>query len=264
MSDNDNQAAEVVDTSTNEELAAEAALESDDTGFDDGEDDGQDDEEPDAFGDADDDEDSEEEEADGPKEDVEETEQPEPKEKEKESDPEVERKRYNDEMAKKRIAERQAREEARAKAQQAVLDEVADNPNERDLRSLQIFAYNQTVQNNSDRLVNGFDKAVANIDLYKSEDPNVQAELDAALDEFQQMHVTLNEFGDPVEVRGDLYQFLANKAERIRRLTGIREVNQKKARAKTQARTDTLPSKTPKKPKVDPDLEAFDEEASRW
>ncbi len=248
----DNQAANAVDTSTNEETHETDVEDEDYSDLDLDVEDLQDDE----------DEETEESEATENDESANESgedaeEESEEDEAKGQADPEAERKALNDQMAKQRIAERQAREAARKQAEDEALSDVADNPTELAIRQLQLNAYHNTVQSNTDRLVNGYDKAVAHIDLFRTGTPEVIAELDAAIDDFEKMHVTFNKFGDPIEVRGDLFQYLANKAESIRRLTGIREQNQKKAATNTKARTFAPPTRAPKKSKDDDD--GFDE-----
>lgn len=91
----------------------------------------------------------------------------------------------------------------------------------------------------------------------------MKEELAASLDDFERMYVQRDENGDPVAVNGDVYQYLQAKAESIRRLTGIGARQQEKAKNQQKSRTLKTPTKTPQKPKSDPLLDGFDEEASK-
>jgi hypothetical protein len=175
---------------------------------------------------------------------------------------EDEQRRRNDEFAQKRIADREAREKAKLDEQDKYLAEAEDN---RDLalRQLQIDAYNNKIEGNSNKLQNGIDKAVVGIELFRSGSLEAKEELANSLDDFERMYVTRDRNGDPIEVKGDVYQYLQAKADSIRRLTGVGARQQSKDKTKTSARTVTTPSRTPKEGKKDPDVEAFDEEAER-
>lgn len=163
----------------------------------------------------------------------------------------------------KREAARIAKDQAKKEAEQKYLDEAEDT---RDLalRQLQVDAYNNRILTNNNTLQNAADKALAHIDLFKNESPEVKEAIGNALDDFEAMYVSRDKNGDPTEVRGDLFEFLQKRAESIRKLMGVGERNQQKAKSNTKARTLSPPNRAPKKPKTDPDLEGFDEEADRW
>ena len=209
---------------------------------------------------------------DGPKEEAEETEEASEESEEEtlqdeESKEEVtpskeEQKRLNDLYAQRRIAEKQVKEEAKRQAQAEYLQSAEDDQ-QLAVRQLQIDAYNNRVQFNQDKLQSGIDRALANIDLFTKGTPEVKQELLRAVDDFERMNVKYDQNGDPVEVTGDVYQHLTERADSIRRLmdVGARQSAKDKSNAKT--RTIVTPSKTPKQPKVDPDLDAFDEEVKR-
>jgi hypothetical protein len=172
-------------------------------------------------------------------------------------------KAFNREMAERRIQEKRQRELDQKQQQQEYLTQAED---EKDLvlRQLQVDAYNNKVEGNSNKLTNAYEKAVKDFNILNSSDPNIKAEVDAALDAFQAQHVTIDAYGNPIDVRGDLYETLKNKSESITRLTGIREKQQKDSKNKEKSKTITTPSKAPREPKVDPELAAFEEEASKW
>lgn len=253
-----------VDTSTNEETPdTEAELENDTTSFDDAEDDSEG-EETEESSESEEGESANESTEEEPEESEEDANDEEPAEaQESEKDSKAEQKRHNDEMAKRRIAEREAREQAKRDAQAQYVNEATD-PHEIALRQLQVDAYNNRILTNANVLQNGLDKAVAHIDLFKSKDPVLQEALLQAMDDFEAMHVQKDRNGDPIHVSGDLFDFLQRKAESIRRLTSVGARQQQVDKSKTKARTTTLPGRVPKQPKKDPDLEAFDEEADRW
>lgn len=177
-----------------------------------------------------------------------------------------------DEEARKEVArqayeqrqkERQEREGLMKKAAQEHLDQAAD---EQDLalRQLQIDAYQNKVGNNVDRLQNQYDKAVNQIEVFTNPTPEVAEALGDALDEFQARFVQMDELGNPVEVKGDLYQFLQSKAGLIQKLTQIGAKKERVAKAKEKAAVTPTPTKTPKEPKSDPVVDAFDKEFDRW
>lgn len=264
-----------VDTSTNEETQDTADLETDNTSFDDVED-------------TDETEDLEAEDTDTApleleeesEEDAEQTEESEdvaddtdePEETEESSDEESTEKdttseedikRHNQEMAARRIAEKQAREQAKAQQQQQYLEQAEDDK-DLALRQLQIDAYNNRVESNVNKLQNGIEKAVANIDLFHNGTPEIKEALASSLEKFERMNVKYDSNGDPIHVEGDVYEYLQNEADTFKRIlkTGARQ--QVKAKTKAKARTETLPTRAPKEPKVDPDLAAFDEEVAKW
>jgi len=166
--------------------------------------------------------------------------------------------------ARRAFEQREAqRHKAKVDAQQEYLD-AAEDGKDLALRQLQIDAYNNRVESNTNKLQNGIDKAVASIDLFRTGTLEVKQELTDSLDDFERMHVKRDRNGDPIEVTGDVYQFLQKKADSIRRLTGVGARQQQKDRSKTRSKTITPPAKKPKEPKVDPDIAAFDEEADKW
>lgn len=203
--------------------------------------------------------------------DTEPSEQEESKEDEAEGEePEAElsdedkQKQHNKEMAEKRIQDKQAREARVRVDQQDYLAQVdSEDTLSTAVRQLQIDAYNNNVEGNANKLTNGYEKAIADFEVLRDATPEIQAEIDAAIDAFQAINVTLDAYGNPVEVRGDLYKYLQSKADSISRLTGIGARQQSKSKDKEKSKTFTPPSKAPKEPKVDPDLAAFDEEAKK-
>lgn len=251
---------EVVDTSTNDEAqATEDELAESDISFEDADDDSEDEETEES-------EETDEDESANDSEDVTEEESKEDENQEtpaKDSKADAEaQKRYNDEMAKKRIAEREAKK-ALDESQKKYVDE-ADGPHQTAVRQLQVDAYNNKVNRNNDVLQNSIDKALAHIDLFTNGSPEVKEALYEAADDFEAMYVTRDQYGNPVEVKGDLFLHLQKKAGSIRRLTGLRDEKAAQDRSKTKSRTVSTPSRTPKKPKSDPMMEGFDEEADRW
>jgi hypothetical protein len=171
--------------------------------------------------------------------------------------------KHNAEMAAKRIAEKQAREQAKQAQQQKYLEEAEDNK-DLALRQLQVDAYNNRVEKHKNNLENGIEKAVSSIDLFQSGSPEVKEILAQRLEDFERIYVEYDSNGDPVNVKGDVYEYLTKEADSIRKILNSGARSQVKAKDKAKARTDTLPTRAPKEPKVDPDLAAFDEEVAKW
>lgn len=175
---------------------------------------------------------------------------------------EAERKRLNDENARRRIEEKRQRELQRQE-QQAEFLQQAQDAQDLALRQLQVDAYQNKVDRISEKLETQLDRAVAEIDEFRTGSDEVKEELVNAVDEFEQMYVTRDKNGDPIEVRADLREFLQAKTERIRKLTNAGARNQVVAKSKTKAKTDPVPTRKPATPKIDPILAAFDEEVGK-
>lgn len=177
---------------------------------------------------------------------------------------EAEQKRFNDEMAKRRIAEKQLREERKQRELadiQRYLQEAEYDQEELARRETQVEQYHllkERAELNSQKLEVAFDRAVADIDLFKSPNPEVQAALDSAINDFAALYTTVDEQGNVLEVRGDIYQFLNNKADTIRKLTGVGARQEAQAKQNTKARTEPVPTRMPKEPKKDSDVSDFD------
>lgn len=251
---------DAVDTSTNDEAQdPEADLENME-GFD-VDDDSEETEEQEESEEAEDESEAEEpDEAEESEEDVEQ--KPEPKKQEAQSD-EEQRKAHNREMAQQRLKEKQEREKNIVDSQRKYVDEAKDD-HDRALRELQVDAYNNKVESNSNKLTNGFERALKDFPVLQNTSPEIQAEVDSAIDAFQAMHVKLDQYGNPVEVRADFYKYLQTKADSIERLTKIGARKQEENKSREKSKTFTPPDRAPKQPKSDPELDAFDEEAKRW
>lgn len=171
----------------------------------------------------------------------------------------------NKQQAEARINAKQEREASLKQQQQDYLAE-ADPEDSRDLavRELQIDAYNNKVEGFTNKLTNSYEKAMKDFDILSDTSPEIQAEVNNALDAFQAMHVKVDAYGNPIEVRGDLYAYLQTKADSITALTGKGARQQLKSKDKERSKTLATPSRAPKTPKADPDLDGFDEEANRW
>lgn len=189
----------------------------------------------------------------------------------------------NQEAAQRRIAERQAREQAKSQATQEALDQSYSNAYDQainagfddnqariqaaqalTLQQLQVDAYNNRVMQVTNKVTADLNSAVTQIPEFKSDNPVIRDAMLAAVDKFEAMYVQKDANGDAVQVTGELLTFLQNEAETIRKLTGLGAQQQTQDKNTQKKRTLAPPSRTPKKPKVDPDLAAFDEEYSRW
>jgi len=177
-------------------------------------------------------------------EDAEETQETE----EVEQSDEEKRKAFNREQAEKRIQAKQQRELSIKEQQDNYLAEAEDN---RDLalRQLQIDAYTNKVDANTNKLTNGYEKAIKDFDVLSSDNPVVRARIDRAIDAFQAKHVKLDGYGNPVDVSGDLYQYLQEEAESISSLTGIGARQQVENKGREKSKTMQTPNRSPKQSK---------------
>lgn len=187
---------------------------------------------------------------------------------------ELDRKRHNDEMAKARIAEKRAKEEklaAEKKLEDATIErylrDAGEDQAELERRQLNVKAYRvqqEAIRVNEDKLEAGIQRAVAQIPLFRQGSKAVQEELAASLDDFERMYVRKDDSGRPVEVLGNVFDFLQTKANSIERLRSDGATRQVKSKTKQKSKTITPPVRAPKKAKEDPAMAGFDEEANRW
>lgn len=185
-----------------------------------------------------------------------------------------EQKRHNDEMAKARIAERDARQaaqKAEKDAQEATIErylrDAGDDELELERRQLNVenFRINEErISLNEERLQTGIERAVASIPLFRNGSKAVQEELAASMDDFERMYVIKDDNGRPKEVKADVVQYLQAKAASIERIQATGAQQQDKSKKKQQSRTTTPPVRAPKKAKEDPAMAGFKEEASRY
>lgn len=163
-------------------------------------------------------------------------------------------------------ARQKARQEREALMQQKADEHLQAAEDEQDLalRQLQIDAYTNKVNSNTDRLTNQYEKALNSIEAFKNPTPEVKEFLDSAVDEFEARFVQIDELGNPVNVGGDLYAFLQTKAGLVEKLTQLGARKEKVSSAKEKANVTPTPSAPAKEPKVDPALEAFEKELDRW
>lgn len=195
----------------------------------------------------------------------------------------AERQRQNQEAAARRVAEKQAREQAKYEAQQEQLNEAwnkaysdAEQAGFDEAQARQFAAqamtaqqlinanYENRVMQVTNQVTADLNQAVAAIPEFKSDNPIIREAMLAAVDNFEAMYVQKDANGEPVQVMGDLQTFLQTEAQRIRQLTGLGATQQSNAKQEQKKRSMTTPSRTPRQPKVDPDLAAFDEEAKSW
>lgn len=169
----------------------------------------------------------------------------------------AEQKRIAYEAYKQREAARLAKQQELRESQMEYLQDAEDD---RDLalRQLQIDAYNNRIQANADKIEAGIQRAVAEIELFRTAPEDVREALASSLDEFEQLHVSRDQQGNVVEVRADVNQFLHQRAEVLKKIMEAGARQQAKAKSQTQARTTITPSKAPAPKKVDSDLEDFD------
>lgn len=194
---------------------------------------------------------------------------------------EAERKRHNDEMAQARIAEKKARDALEAERKQReeasiedYLKEAGDDDNERKRRENNVEQYRiqeDRVALNDEKLRAGIERAVVQVELFRTGSDAIKEELASALDDFEQKFVVFDKNNRPLQIKidpetgkqADVVTYLQRKADRIKRLTGDSAEKKAKSKKKESSRTLTPPTRAPKKAKVDADLESFDEEARR-
>jgi hypothetical protein len=179
--------------------------------------------------------------------------------------PELDTKARNREMAEKRIQAKAEREEALKKQQQEYIAEAdAEDPRDLAVRQLQVDAYNNKVTANENRLNGEYQRAIKDFDILSDPNPVIQAKVARAIDLFQAGSVSIDQYGNPTEIRGDFYTYLQTEADSIRELTGIGAAKQSKSKDKERSKVLDVPSRAPKEPKKDAMLDGFDEEADRW
>jgi len=185
---------------------------------------------------------------------------------EEESD--ADRKARNQEYAQKRIAERQDREKQKEIAQakedvriEQYLKEAEGDESELTLRKAEVerlLLQRERVAMNEEKLHIGIDRAISEIDLFRTGSPEVKQELVNAVDDFVAMYVDTDENGNPIQVRGDIRTFLQKKADSIRRIQGVGVRQAVKDKQAVRSKTMTVPTRAPKGEKVDKDLADFD------
>lgn len=183
-----------------------------------------------------------------------------------EADPDKARDAFKERELRRQI-QKEEREKQEAVTLGRYLKEAKDDEEELSRRQNQVESYNINKQRaalNEDKVVAGITKAKADIALLSSTDPIVQEEIGNAVDDFEAMYIVKNEYGDIVEIKADIYQYLQSKADSISRLTGIGVRQESQNKAKQKSRAMTPPSAKPKESKSDPDMDSFDQEATRW
>ena len=191
-------------------------------------------------------------------------------ESEESEEPEAESDGQTDDQKEQARKAYEARQQARLERQQAKEElakqhlEAAQDEQDLALRQLQIDAYNNKVNANSDRLTNQYEKALNSIEVFKEPTPEVAEYLNQAIDEFEARFVQMDELGNPVSVNGDLYAFLQTKAGLVEKLTQLGARREKQSSAKEKAAVTPAPSAPAKEPKQDAAVKAFDDEFDRW
>lgn len=217
--------------------------------------------------DEDDEEDQEDDDADGD-DDVEDTEDEESEDTEDqqpeaELSPEEQEKQRNREMAEQRLKAKQERD-AQLQAGRDEYLKAAKDEQDLALRQLQIQSYETKIEGNTNKLTNGFERAVKDFPILSDPDPAIRQEVASAIDAFEAQYLTIDALGNPADLRGDLYAYLQHKADSIAALTGKGARQQQQSKNREKSKVLTPPSRAPKKAKSDPMLEGFEEEANRW
>jgi hypothetical protein len=177
---------------------------------------------------------------------------------------EEEIKQHNHEMAQRRIQAKKDHVDRVKATQQEYLDGAGDDPDESFKRHTEVEVYNSRVERNENALVTASDRAFAEFPILNSKNPVIRERVGRALNAFQAENVNINKLGDPIEVKGDLYEYLKEEAESIAALTGIGAREQIKDKDKEKRKTFIRPSRAPRKAKSNPMQDGFDEEANRY
>ena len=195
-----------------------------------------------------------------------ETEESEPEEDTTPSEPDGKtQKELAHEAFKRREAERKLREERDARESQDLkryLDEAEDDEAELAKRQTEVerhFIQKERISLNAEKLEVGIQKFASESELLKSKDPVVQEAIAEALDDFEAMYVVKDDKGNPIEVKADVYQYLQKKEDSFQKLTGIGARKQTKQKADEKTRTVPRPTRTPKEPTVDKDVQDFED-----
>lgn len=191
-------------------------------------------------------------------------------------DDRLEQKRLNDEAAKRRIAERKARmaEDARERdhinryLEDAKGDEVESARRQNEVDAFYINKAKAEIARERSYILDsnldiGIQKAVVDLGLTKMDQPTKEF-LFRQLDKFEQSSVVRDEYGNLVDVKGDVYQYLKDEMDSIRQFKNIGATDQIKKKNTEQSKTISKSTRTPKEKPSDAGLDAFDEEAERY
>ena len=209
---------------------------------------------------------------------VEEESEPEEPEEEAEDKPEVEPeeaekeepvkddsdKRYNDEMARRRIAEKELKQERDDREKETLnnyLKDAQDDDNELAKRQAEVDRYSLNVEKSAlmeEKLSIGLDRAKANIDLLQTGTADEKDALLSTLDDYERMYIVKDKNGRLVQDKADVYQFLTERANTIKRLTRVGATQQAQQKRTQSKKALVAPSRSSPSKKIDPDLAAFD------
>lgn len=170
----------------------------------------------------------------------------------------------NHEAFLRREAERKLREEREAREKQDLdryLKDAEDDEAEYAKRQGEVERHliaKERVALNREKLDISIQKFTAGNDLIKSGDKVVLEAFAEALDDFEAMYVVKDEHGNPLEIKADVYQYLQKKSDSIQKLTGIGARKQAKQKTNEKSRTVARPTRTPKEPAKDSDLDDFE------
>jgi len=184
-----------------------------------------------------------------------------------ETEPEVEQPKEDElddqefdpkEEARRRYEERQAyRAEQRAKIAQETETYTAEAQDDYDqrLRAMEVQRYTELVENTQDKLVSEFERAKANPDLQifnpDSKEFN-QKIYDKALRDYNAGYITYDTNGNPVGVKGSLYEHLTETAELYQDAIKSGQFQQVKAARQMRSSSDIKPAANPKEVTKDP------------
>jgi hypothetical protein len=168
-----------------------------------------------------------------------------------------------EEAFKQRQAQRQANEAEIQKSYDQYLNDSKDDT-DRALREVRLEAYIGKIERNTSKIETGLDKAVAAIPELTKGSPEFKEALNDAYLEFLESKVTWDQHKQPVEIKGDVLQYLQAKADSFRKLTAVGARQQTTSKSKQKSRTDVVPSRSPKPAKKDEIMDGFDAEVAKW
>lgn len=177
-----------------------------------------------------------------------------------EPDPDMAREAF-----KRREAERKLREERQARERQDLeryLQEAEGDEVELVKRQAEVQRHlinQERAQLNQEKLDVQMTRAVSELNL-KNVDSRTKEYVARALDKFEAINVVRDDNGNIMDVKGDVYQYLKEEMDFIKDFQGVGAREQTKKKAAEKTRTVQKPTRTPKEPEKDPDIDAFDKE----
>lgn len=167
------------------------------------------------------------------------------------------------EEARKRYEERQrVKEQRRAQIETQGREyvEQGEDEYEQRLRAMEVERYAQRVEANESKLLTDFERAKADpkLSIFNPDSPEFnERAYSKAITDFERGYMEFDNNGNPVDVRGSLYQHLADTADIILGAQRQGAVQQAKATQNNRSKGEGKPAAQPKEAKKDPIMEAL-------